>query len=63
MPAHPHNRFQRGAILLEGLIALAILSLGAAAMFRTFDYLEATSHAARQLSDEGRRLLDFAQTR
>jgi len=49
MSAHPRTRRQRGAILIESLIALAVLSLGAAAMFRAFDYLEAVSHAASQL--------------
>jgi len=53
MPAH-HLHRQRGAILIESLVALAILSLGAAAMFRALDHLEATSHAASQLAAAAR---------
>lgn len=51
---------QRGAILLESLIAIALLSLGAAAMFRAFDVLEATSHVAREYSAQA--LATLAQT-
>lgn len=68
MPTHrrhitPPLGRQHGAILLESLIALAILSLGAAAMFRAFDYLEAASHAARQLGADTRTQINQTEAR
>jgi len=54
---------QHGAILIESLIALAILSLGAAAMFRGFDNLQATSHAANQLGVDTRAQLKRTEAR
>lgn len=63
MPTHLRPNRQCGAILLESLIALAILSLGAAAMFRAFDYLEATSRAASQFGVNARTPLDSAAAR
>ncbi len=59
MSANHCSMRQHGAILIESLIALAILSLGAAAVFRAFDYLEATSRAARQVGTKAR--AQFAQ--
>ncbi|MCO5398443.1 type IV pilus modification PilV family protein [Ralstonia soli] len=56
-------RRQRGAILIESLVALAILSLGAAAMFTAFDHLEAASHATRTLSTSARTQLSASGTR
>lgn len=61
MPTYPNR--QHGAILIESLIALAVLSLGAAAMFRAFDYLEATSRAASQLGANARTQLEHTETR
>ena len=57
------SRRQRGAILIESLVALAILSLGAAAMFRAFDHLEATNYAANQLGVDARTQLEHTETR
>lgn|GEM_PF-695897 len=54
---------QHGAILIESLIALAILSLGAAAMFRAFDNLRALSHAANQLGVDTRAQLGRTEAR
>lgn len=54
---------QRGAILIEALIALAVLSLGAAAMFRAFDYLEAASRAASELGANTRVQLEQTEAR
>lgn len=62
MSAHRCPRRQRGAILIESLIALAILSLGAAAMFTAFDHLEAAGHAARMLADSARTRLSASGT-
>lgn len=61
MSALHHNRSQRGAILIESLIALAVLSLWAAAMFRAFDYMEAASSAASQWGTDVR--ARFEQTK
>ena len=63
MATHLCTNRQRGAILLESLVALAILSLSAAAMFRAFDYLEATSRAASQFGVDARTQLDSAEAR
>lgn len=63
MPVRHHINRQHGAILIESLVALAVLSLGAAAMFRAFDHLEATSHAARQLGAKARIQVDQTETR
>ena len=68
MPEYHHHvprtaRRQHGAILIESLIALAILSLGAAAMFRGFDNLQATSHAANQLGVDTRAQLKRTEAR
>ena len=52
MSSRSYRPRQRGAILIESLIALALLSLGAAAMFHALEHLESTSHAARQLGKE-----------
>ncbi|WP_439890410.1 prepilin-type N-terminal cleavage/methylation domain-containing protein [Ralstonia sp. 25C] len=54
MSVRPRPARQRGAILIESLIALALLSLGAAAMFHAFDSIEAASYASRQLSAKAR---------
>ncbi|CAJ0684735.1 type IV pilus modification PilV family protein [Ralstonia mannitolilytica] len=54
---------QHGAILLESLIALAVLSLGAAAMFRAFDVLEATSHAASEYGAQALATLNQTEDR
>lgn len=59
----PFQQRQHGAILIESLIALAILSLGAAAMFGAFDNLEATSHAANQLGVDTRAQLEQTEVR
>lgn len=61
MPIHPRTNRQHGAILLESLIALAILSLGAAAMFRAFDFLEAANHEATRLDQGARARLDTTE--
>lgn len=58
MSARHRTCRQRGAILIESLVALAALSLGAAVMFRAFDYLETTSHAASQLGRDTRTQLE-----
>ncbi|CAJ0794548.1 hypothetical protein LMG7141_02960 [Ralstonia condita] len=50
MSAHHHLLRQHGAILIESLVALALLSLGAVTIFEAFDYLEATSRAASQFN-------------
>ncbi len=68
MPKYHHQvprtaRRQHGAILIESLIALAILSLGAAAMFRAFDNLRAISHAANQLGVDTRAQLGRTEVR
>ncbi len=59
----PLQQRQHGAILIESLIALAILSLGAAAMFRAFDNLRAISHAANQLGVDTRAQLGRTEVR
>ena len=59
----PSKRRQHGAILIESLIALAILSLGAAAMFGAFDNLETTSHAAKQLGADTRAQIEQTEVR
>lgn len=61
MSAVHRSRSQRGAILIESLIALAVLSLSAAAMFRAFDYLEAASSAASQLGKDARSQLELTE--
>lgn len=54
---------QHGTILLESLVALAVLSLGAAAMFRAFDVLEATSHAASEYGAQALATLNQTEDR
>ncbi|MBA9939380.1 type II secretion system protein [Ralstonia insidiosa] len=61
LTSRPHRPYQRGAILIESLIALAILSLGAAAMFRAFDFLEAANHEATRLDQGARARLDTTE--
>ena len=63
MPVRPHVTRQHGVILLEALVALAVLSLAAAAMFRALDYLEASSQAARALAAEARAQTNQMETR
>lgn len=54
---------QHGAILIESLVALAVLSLGAVSMFAAFDYLEATSRTASQRNADSRVLRDPPEIR
>ena len=63
MPVRPHVTHQHGVILLEALVALAVLSLAGAAMFRALDYLEATSQAAHALAAEARAQTNQMETR
>ncbi|CAJ0787286.1 MULTISPECIES: type II secretion system protein [Ralstonia] len=49
MPAHNHVIRQHGAILLESLVALAVLSLCAAGTLSALEQMEATSQSLRQL--------------
>lgn len=68
MPKYPRHvtrtaQRQHGAILIESLIALAVLSLGAVAMFRAFDSLQAISHAANQLGVDTRAQLERTEAR
>ncbi|MRT01055.1 type II secretion system protein [Ralstonia pickettii] len=63
MPPRNHVTHQHGAILLESLVALAVLSLGAAAMLHALDHVEATSHAARALGVEARAYINETETR
>ncbi|CAJ0775644.1 hypothetical protein LMG19083_00058 [Ralstonia psammae] len=62
MSLHLRPARQDGAILIESLIALAVLSVGAATFFRAFDYLEGLGHAASQLGAAGRSTLEQTQT-
>ncbi len=63
MSARPRSAHQRGAILIESLIALALLSLGAAAMFRALDHFDAVGYAATRLGDEARAQFDQTEAR
>ncbi|CAJ0697079.1 type II secretion system protein [Ralstonia holmesii] len=49
MPVHHHAKRQHGAILLESLVALAVLSLCAAGTLSALEQMEATSQSLRQL--------------
>ncbi len=51
-PRTPHPRAAHGAILLESLVALTLLSLCAAGTFVAFDQLEHTVHTVRELYSE-----------
>lgn len=59
----PRTNCQRGAILIESLVALAVLSLVAATICSAFDHLEATSRAASQLGAGVRIHLNPTETR
>ncbi|EFP66164.1 Uncharacterised protein [Ralstonia pickettii] len=50
MPACHHVKRQHGAILLESLVALAVLSLCAAGTLTALERMEITSQSLRQLS-------------
>ena len=50
MPVRHHAKRQHGAILLESLVALAVLSLCAAGTLSALEQMEATSQSLRQLS-------------
>ena len=49
MPVRHHAKRQNGAILLESLVALAVLSLCAAGTLTALERMEATSQSLRQL--------------
>ncbi|WP_055324918.1 hypothetical protein [Ralstonia solanacearum] len=46
--------FSRGAILLESLVALTLLSLSAAGTLAAFDRLDGTYHAVHRLAAQER---------
>ncbi|WP_039597648.1 hypothetical protein [Ralstonia sp. A12] len=50
MPSRPHR--QHGAILIESLVALTLLSLCAAGTLAALDRMDTTSQSLRQLSAE-----------
>ncbi|CAJ0715403.1 type II secretion system protein [Ralstonia sp. TCR112] len=52
MPVHHKANHQHGAILLESLVALAVLSLCAAGTLTALERMESTSQSLRQLSSD-----------
>jgi len=54
MPVCHHVKRQHGAILLESLVALAVLSLCAAGTLTALERMESTSKSLRQLSTDVR---------